>query len=184
MKNLRFTFIIAIAIFASFIISACNSAVETDTAKVETEKKIEKTDAKKGMEVGESAPSFEVTTVDGTKVSDEALKGNPAVLVFWSVYCSKCKKETPQINQLAKEFSPKGVEVIGINIGESDAEIKKGIESFGIDFAVAPDQDKNVMQKFGAVGTPTIVFLDKDGKVQFYGNKLPENYSERLNSLS
>lgn len=186
MKISRYIFIIVAAVVAGLMISACNSSVESEkpkseTAKTETE--IKKDKPGNGLEIGAKSPSFELTTVKGDKISDETLKGKPAVLVFWSVYCSKCKKETPKINELAKGFSSKGVEVIGINTGESDKEIKEGIESFGIEYAVAPDQNKQIMQKFGASGTPTIVFLDKEGNVQYFGNKLPEDYSERLISL-
>ena len=182
MKSLKFMLAMSLAIITGFIVSACTGSATYETA--EAGKKIEKKEAKKGLEIGQSAPAFEITKTDGTKASLELLRGKPTVLVFWSLYCSKCKKETPQLNQLAKEFAPRGVEVIGINTGESDEEIKKGVETFGIEYAVAPDKDKKVMQTFRAGGTPTIVFLDKEGKVQFYGNKLPEDYAGRLNSLN
>ena len=167
-------------------ISACSS---TDTAVKEEKVDASATEKKsagketKGMLIGAQAPAFELVETSGVKFSSESIEGKPSVLVFWSVYCGKCKKETPQINQLVKEFSPKGVEVVGVNIGESQEEIDKGMKEFGIEYAVAADPGKTVMGKFGAIGTPTIVFLDKEGKVQFYGNKLPEDYKDRLNSM-
>lgn len=167
----KYTIYIAIAVILFLVITDCGGSNAFETAS-------------RAVQIGEKAPDFELTKTDGAKATLEILNGKPAVLVFWSLYCSKCKKETPQINQLAKEFSPKGVEIIGINTGESNEEIRKGVESFGIEYAVAPDEGKQVMQTFGAVGTPTIIFLDKQGKVQFYGNKLPENYAERLKALS
>lgn len=170
----KYTIYIAIAVILFLIVTDCGGSKAPDLAGTE----------QKQLKVGDKAPAFDLTTTDGLKASREILNGKPAVLVFWSLYCSKCKKETPQINQLAKEFSPKGVEVLGINTGETAEEIKEGIESFGIEYAVAPDEGKRVMQKFGAVGTPTIIFLDKEGKIQFYGNKLPKDYAERLNSIN
>lgn len=167
----KYTIYIAIAVILFLIITDCGGSNSFDTAS-------------RALQVGEKAPAFELTKTDGIKTSLEILNGKPAVLVFWSLYCSKCKMETPQLNQLKKEFAPKGVEVIGINTGETEEEIKEGVESFGIEYAVAADEGKKVMQKFGAVGTPTIIFLDKEGKIQFYGSKLPEDYAERLNSMS
>jgi hypothetical protein len=34
------------------------------------------------------------------------------------------------------------------------------------------------------VGTPTIVFLARKGIVQYFGNELPKDYPERLNTLN
>lgn len=189
MKKTKFSVLIVLAIAMALFISACSDpnesvskGTERDVSRSEI-KKDEKPTRTNGLEVGAETPTFELTKSDGAKFSNESIKGKPAVLVFWSLYCSKCKKETPQINQLAKEYNAKGVEVVGINIGETKEEMEKGVKSFGIEYPVAEDSGKGVMQKFGAIGTPTIVFLDKEGKVRFYGNKIPEDYKERLNSM-
>ena len=187
MKNSKLIVLFVLIILVGAFASACSSSNKPSVKEAKLDKKIAETSktAKdtKGLEIGTEIPSFELTKNDGTKFSNATLKGKPAVLVFWSLYCSKCKKETPQINQIAKEFNSKGVEVVGINIGETKEEMETGVKDFGIEYPVAEDAGKSVMEKFGAIGTPTIVFLDKEGKVQFYGNKIPEDYQKRLNSM-
>lgn len=139
------------------------------------------TAAKAGTAVGETAPEFSLTTVDGSQISSTNLSSKPAVLVFWTAWCPSCKEEAPAINKLAAEFEPKGVKVVGINIGESDARIAGGIKDFGIQYTVAKDRDTSVSRRYQVVGTPTIVFLNKQGEVSYYGNVLPADYVERLN---
>ena len=140
-------------------------------------------ESKRGTALGQIAPEFELAKVDGGNISFEHLEGKPAVLVFWTAWCPICKEEAPQINKLAAEFEPKGVQVVGINIGESDARIAEGIKDFGIKYTVAKDKDTNVAKSYKVIGTPTVVFLDKKGLVRYFGNELPKDYSTRIEQL-
>lgn len=138
---------------------------------------------KRGTAIGDLAPSFSLATVDGNSISSSELAGRPAVIVFWTAWCPICKEEAPQINKLAAEFEQKGVKVVGINIGESDARIAEGIKDFGIQYPVAKDRDRSVAKAFNVIGTPTIIILDKIGAVEYSGHEVPEDYVDRLNKL-
>jgi peroxiredoxin len=156
--------------------------VSTQTKAVSPEKPVTTTEIKRGTSVGQIAPDFELEKTDGNKVSLKDLEGNPAVLVFWTAWCPVCKEEAPKINKLNAEFESKGVKVIGINIGESEARITEGIKEFGIKYTVAKDKDTTVAKSYKVIGTPTVIFLDKKGTVQYFGNELPSNYAEKLNT--
>jgi peroxiredoxin len=136
-----------------------------------------------GTAVGNIASEFTLDTVDGLPISTKELQGRVSVLVFWTAWCPVCREEAPAINKLNAEFKPKGVNVIGINIGESDARIAEGVKDFGIEYTVAKDKDTAVARKFKVVGTPTIVFLDRAGKIAYVGHALPGNYPEILDAL-
>lgn len=153
----------------------------TAEVKPATQKTISQTkDAPRGTAVGQIAPDFALEKTDGTRITFKDLEGSPAVLVFWTAWCPACREEAPKINQLAAEFAPKGVKVIGINIGESDARVSEGIKDFGIRYEVAKDKGAVVSKSYRVVGTPTIVFLDKKGEVKYFGNELPPDYAEKL----
>jgi cytochrome c biogenesis protein CcmG, thiol:disulfide interchange protein DsbE len=48
-------------------------------------------------------------------------KGKPLVVNFWATWCEPCRDEYPMIVELAKEFKPQGVNVIGVDMDdESD----------------------------------------------------------------
>jgi thiol-disulfide isomerase/thioredoxin len=48
-------------------------------------------------------------------------KGKPLVVNFWATWCEPCRDEFPMIVELAKEFKPQGVSVIGVDMDdESD----------------------------------------------------------------
>lgn len=136
-----------------------------------------------GPLVGQPAPDFHLVRLDGARVSLADLRGKPAVIVFWSAWCSSCKEEAPRINALAAEYERKGVRVLGIDIKDSHARVKSGVKEFGIKYAVALDSNASVARAYQVRGTPTIVFLDREGIVRYFANELPADYARRLDGL-
>ncbi len=161
--------------------TACSVSSEQKLVVYGTNTQIQ--EVKRGTAIGNMAPDFDLAKFDGGNIAFNDLQGNPAVLVFWTAWCPVCKEEAPHINQLAENFEPRGVKVVGINIGESDARITEGIKDFGIKYTVATDRDTTVAKSYRVVGTPTVVILDKKGGVQYFGNELPKDYAERLNKI-
>src|ERR1700723_810019 len=48
-------------------------------------------------------------------------KGKPLIVNFWATWCEPCREEYPMIVELAKEFKPQGVSVVGVDMDdESD----------------------------------------------------------------
>ncbi|HEY8461846.1 MAG TPA: TlpA disulfide reductase family protein [Blastocatellia bacterium] len=136
-----------------------------------------------GTQVGRPAPDFQLKKIGGGRVSLAELRGKPAVIVFWSAWCSSCKEEAPRINALAAQYERKGVRVLGIDIKDSAARAESGVKEFGIRYAVARDPDASVARAYRVTGTPTIIFLDREGIVRYFGHELPDDYAQRLDGL-
>jgi len=137
----------------------------------------------RGTAIGDLAPEFQLTQTDGAPVSDDSLRGRPAVVVFWTAWCPSCKEEAPHINELAAKYEPQGVRVLGINIQDSEARTAGGIREFGIKYPVARDADAKVAKLYKVQGTPTVMFMDKDGVIRYTGNELPKDYAAQLDKL-
>jgi peroxiredoxin len=140
-------------------------------------------EAKVGTAVGNSAPDFRLAKIDGSEISLADFQGHPAVLIFWTAWCPVCKEEAPLFNALAEKYEPRGVYVLGINIKDSVARTQDGIKDFGIRYRVARDADAGVARRYRVAGTPTIVLLDRQGVVQYFGNELPSDHSELLDAM-
>src|ERR1700681_378629 len=102
----------------------------------------------------------------------ELYRGKPLLVTFWATWCEPCRDEYPMLNELAKEYGPKGLHVVGVNLDDDGDLIlmrrfiarynpvfpnfrkKKGGES---DFVQAVLPGWN-----GAI--PTSVFYAKDGR--------------------
>ncbi len=110
------------------------------------------------------------------------LKGSPVLLFFWAHWCADCKAEAPIIAQLRSEFAPKGLKVIGptryygytaqIEHASPADELRyiDGVRhrfySGLLDMPV-PINKQN-FEVYGASTTPTLVLLDRTGKVAWY----------------
>jgi peroxiredoxin len=168
-------------VFGSFL-SNCSTGEKYTEMRVAATG-IEPISTRIGTEVGDHAPDFHLFTLDGAPVSLADLRGNPAVIVFWSAWCHVCRDEAPRINALATEYGGKGVRVLGIDIKDSAVRTESGIKEFGIHYAVARDADASVAHAYQVTGTPTIVFLDRAGVVRYFDNELPIDYARRLEAL-
>jgi len=181
-KRWKTTMAIILPLAFGAILSSCSAgkqSAETLTAAVGGGT----TSRRAGTQVGNPAPEFQLPKIDGATVSLADLRGKPAVIVFWAAWCSSCKEEAPRINALAAEYQGKGVRVLGINVKDSLAGAKGGVKEFGIMFPVARDADARVARSFNVRGTPTIIFLDREGVVRYFANELPNDYARRLDDL-
>jgi thiol-disulfide isomerase/thioredoxin len=48
--------------------------------------------------------------------------GKPVLITFWATWCEPCRDEYPMLNELAKQYAPKGLHVVGISL-DDDGEI-------------------------------------------------------------
>jgi peroxiredoxin Q/BCP len=102
------------------------------------------------MEIGDTAPDFELAADDGrtVKLSDELAKG-PVVLFFYpKALTSGCTKESCHFRDLASEFSAAGAQRIGISADSVERQ-RKFSDKHSFDFTLLSDTDRAVARQFG-----------------------------------
>ncbi|HEY2460872.1 MAG TPA: TlpA disulfide reductase family protein [Candidatus Acidoferrum sp.] len=45
-------------------------------------------------------------------------RGKPVLITFWATWCEPCRDEFPMLNGLAREYAPKGLHVVGVNLDD------------------------------------------------------------------
>jgi len=130
---------------------------------------------------GKLAPALKSEESLGAKVPAQ-LKGSPVLLFFWAHWCADCKAEAPIITQLRSEFSRKGLQVIGpTRLYGYTAQIEHASASDELRYIDAVRHrfyaglldmpvpiSKYNFDTYGASTTPTLVLLDRAGKVAMY----------------
>ena len=132
---------------------------------------------------GRLAPALKEDQFLGAELPAAAqLKGSPVLLFFWAHWCGDCKAEVPIITQLRSEYASKGLKVIGpTRFYGYTAQIEHARPSDEIQYIDAVRHrfysglldmpvpiSKYNFEVYGASTTPTLVLLDRAGKVAWY----------------
>ena len=48
----------------------------------------------------------------------EQYRGKPLLVTFWATWCEPCRDEYPMLNELAKQYAPQGLKVVGVNLDQ------------------------------------------------------------------
>jgi cytochrome c biogenesis protein CcmG/thiol:disulfide interchange protein DsbE len=125
--------------------------------------------------VGKPAPDFKGASPFGKPVSLSAFRGKaPAVLTFWSIYCTTCIEEMAGLQRLYEKYGPEGIAVVAVNedadvgVGrvkaflDRSAESKEGKFTYDILF----DGKGDVLRAYGVSRLPTLFFIDRGGTVR------------------
>jgi peroxiredoxin len=118
---------------------------------------------------------FRVQTLDGRWVSfSETVKGKPALLIFWASWCPVCREQTATFQEAFDRTKKKDFRVMAINIGmkETLASAKQYATEKHLTLPLYFDGDHSVTKVFNVASTPTILLLDRNGKVVSKGDEI------------
>jgi peroxiredoxin len=133
-------------------------------------------DQKLKVEIGEKAPDFLLTDLKGNKHKLSDFKGQGVFLNFWGTWCKPCATEMPYINNQYHQFKEKGVQVLAVNVGESDLAVSQFAGNHNLDFPIVIDKDGQVQAAYGIDPLPATFLIDKNGKVvKYYTGQLSED---------
>lgn len=114
------------------------------------------------------APDFTVLDMDGNSVKLSDMIGKPIVLNFWASWCSPCKKEMPEFNEVYEEVG-EDITFMMINLVDGQREtVEKGtkyVKNQGFTFPVYFDAEQEAASTYGIRSIPLTLFIDKDGYI-------------------
>ena len=130
-----------------------------------------------GYKVGNTAPEFKLKTLDKKEHSLSGLrKEGHVLLVFWAVECVYCYAHIKAFNQIHEQYKGK-LTIAAINIGgEYPIEVAEYVKDNKLKYLVLSERLNNldVGENYHVLGTPTLVLVSPQGKVLFYGHRVPD----------
>ncbi|MEI6832234.1 MAG: TlpA disulfide reductase family protein [Candidatus Omnitrophota bacterium] len=118
--------------------------------------------------------------LNGQAVNLSSAENKPAILFFWTTWCSYCRKEIKGLNQLYSEMKKEGITVFAVNIGESDYKVQGFFKDYVLNFNVLLDKEGKLADQYDVIGVPTYILLNKSGHRVAHGNALPADYRNLL----
>ncbi|MEK4839087.1 redoxin domain-containing protein [Bacillus sp. FSL L8-0152] len=145
--------------------------------------------ARNGIEIGKSAPDFELTKLDETNVKLSDLKGKKVILNFWATWCGPCQQEMPDMEAFYKEHK-ENVEILAINYTPSEKgggaeKVSNFAKEKGITFPILLDKNIDVTTAYKVITIPTSYFIDTKGVIQdkFIGPMTQKEMEKRVAKL-
>ncbi len=127
------------------------------------------------------APDFTLVSLEGQSISLHQEKGKPVVLVFVASWCEVCRKEMPMMVDTYLAHRPHDVLFLAVDSFEERGPVEQFRDEFKIPFPMLLDADGKVADLYEIKGTPTNLFIDRDGTVQdlVIGGLLSRTYLEK-----
>ncbi|MGC4251256.1 MAG: TlpA disulfide reductase family protein [Sphingobium sp.] len=114
--------------------------------------------------IGAPAPDFELTLIDGGKVSLADLKGQVVLLNFWATWCVPCRTELPTLDTYYALQQKHGLRVFAITTEDSlpIGSLKK------LFAAMHMPSVRRIKGPYGPLtGVPTNFVIDRAGKLRY-----------------
>lgn len=137
-------------------------------------------------EIGLAGPDFVLERPGGGTLRLSDLQGQPIILNFWATWCPPCRAEMPELVAAYTQYRDQGLEIVGVNLQETNDKVLSFAEEFGIEFSLVIDRDgelTDIWRLGGPIdGIPTSYFLDETGVIRslFYGPMTEDILEERL----
>jgi len=132
-------------------------------------------------------PTIALTAADGTTVRLADYKGKVILVDFWATWCPPCKTSFPALDTLYREYQPKGLEVLAVNLDERrrDADAFLGLHPHRLTVLFDP---KGISpEAFGVKGMPSSFLIDRAGAIRFthmgYSGNVDESYRQEITQL-
>lgn len=113
--------------------------------------------------VGQQAPDFTATTVEGRKVSLSSFKGHPVWLTFGASWCQPCRAENPDVQAAFARHKARGLVVLAIFMSEDAAAVRDYATRVGLTYEKVADPNTRIANSYRILGIPSHFFVDSSG---------------------
>lgn len=135
---------------------------------------------KKVVKLGEVVPDFKLKDTAGKAHQLSSYRGKPVMIHFWSATCPFVMRYEERLQEITDDYSKHGVVVLGIdsNSDETAGQIKEVAAKRKVNYPILIDHGNQIADQFGAITTPHVFILDKDGKLIYEGAVDDQGWSE------
>jgi len=120
-----------------------------------------------GLTIGDLSPDWTLLSLNDKQVKLSALKGNVVVLEFWFPGCAGCLAAIPEMNNIYKKYSKKGLSLFGVEFTNARSSVLKAyVNDYKVQYPILYSAE-TVSKSYSITSAPTIFLLDKQGVIRY-----------------
>lgn len=116
--------------------------------------------------IGDKAPDFTLVGLNGEEHQLSEYIGQGVLLNFWGTWCKPCAKEMPALDRQYEVFKEQGVQILSINIAQSNFEVQRFSDQYDLSFPIVIDKTKSVMHTYNVDPLPTTLLINSKGNIE------------------
>ena len=163
--------LIVLGLLAAFAASSCNSN-DPESQPVKTT-----ANSATMAPVPPVVLATEMKSANGQPIKLSNYSGKVLLVNLWATWCGPCRRETPELVRLHKEYQARGVEMVGLSTEDpvqSAQSVHDFVQQFQVDYQVGwatRDVAIALMQLTGRSSIPQSFIITRDGRIkkQFIG---------------
>jgi len=117
--------------------------------------------------IGREAPDFALRALAGGNTRLSEARGQVVVLSFFGSRCNSCRAQLAALDGVYRTYGPAGLVVYGVSIDDDPQDARGFATSVGVGFPMLADPGKNVGREYAIDRLPTLVIVDRAGKVRY-----------------
>lgn len=138
----------------------------------------------KTLKVGNPFPAFSFTTMSGSPVSEKDFIGKPTVYYFFASWCPCSHQSMSLIKKMYAENGKSGLSMLAVGIQDSSTGLAQFAKLHKIEFPVITENGPALAHEAGVEITPTTVFVDGEGVIQYAHVGKIERYEQITEGLN
>ncbi len=111
--------------------------------------------------------SFQLDTLDGSRLGPPDLRGDVVVVDIWATWCKPCDVQAKILEGLHAEYADQGVTFLALNTGEDLETVQKHVDEKPFGYPVLLDPEEEVMRGAELYALPTLLVLNPLGEVSY-----------------
>ena len=116
--------------------------------------------------VGQAAPDFTLSDLNGKAFALSALRGKVVIVNFWATWCPPCRAEMPSMELLHRELGDEGLVLLAVNIEKDGRQtVSKFLATSPHSFPVLLDDQEEIQKRYGVYKFPESFVIRKDGVI-------------------
>jgi thiol-disulfide isomerase/thioredoxin len=163
------------SVVAKFVDAQINGKVDSHAFEfqaLEDARTVEQIQPSEIALLGQPAPEFKFTDLEGKEITPASLKGKVAVIDVWATWCEPCRMSLPLVEKVYQQYKDNDkVAFVAVSVDDAktdDKDVAKAFEDLKVHLPIARDPEQHTGKLLSVASIPTMLLIDAKGTVQAF----------------